>query len=281
VDPTNQTSSGLFYSYNTNGTQFEATANLESSKYKTQYGNNPQTPNFPEVISGGTQGISALYSNTGLVGYWPLNEGTGSSTIDQSGNGNGGTWSGTPAGNGGTYYAAGKVGSYAGYFNGNTGNDSVVTNGTVGALTSNFTVVAWINNPSFSSVGDFTVVGDRLNAASGWEIETPTSGNSAALLWRTFYGSSGNIYSAYMLNSGTWYQVAAVQLNGSALLYVNGAQVLSQSITNPVAGSQAFAIGYIGVGSGGSSWLGSIDDVRIYNRTLSAAEIQALYNAEK
>ena len=84
-----------------------------------------------------------------------------------------------------------------------------------------------------------------------------------------------------MLNSGTWYQVAAVQLNGSALLYVNGAQVLSQSITNPVAGSQAFAIGYIGVGSGGSSWLGSIDDVRIYNRTLSAAEIQALYNAEK
>jgi hypothetical protein len=28
-------------------------------------------------------------------------------------------------------------------------------------------------------------------------------------------------------------------------------------------------------------WTGQIDDVGVYNRVLSAAEIQALYNAEK
>jgi hypothetical protein len=32
---------------------------------------------------------------------------------------------------------------------------------------------------------------------------------------------------------------------------------------------------------GGTNFKGYIDDVRIYNRALSAAEIQALYNAEK
>jgi prepilin-type N-terminal cleavage/methylation domain-containing protein len=85
VDPVDQTSTGLYYTYNTNGSQFEVTADLESQKYKEQYGNSPNTSMFPEVVSGGTPTVSALYNPAGLVGYWPMNEGSGTSTIDQSG----------------------------------------------------------------------------------------------------------------------------------------------------------------------------------------------------
>jgi type II secretory pathway pseudopilin PulG len=142
VDPSNQTSSGLFYAYNTNGTQFEVTADLESQKYKTQYGQTPQTSFFPEVISGGTPIVSALYNPAGLVGYWNLNEGSGSSTIDQSGNVNNGTWSGTASGNNGTYYTGGKIGSNAGYFNGT--NDYVnLGNPTALQVPNAISVVAW------------------------------------------------------------------------------------------------------------------------------------------
>jgi hypothetical protein len=217
------------------------------------------------------------------VGYWPLNEGVGSTTIDASGNGNNGTWTGTPPSPNGTYYTSGKVGTYAGDFNGNSGTEYVTTNGTVGALTSNFTVTAWINGSVFSGISNWTMFGNRSNSASGWEVEAQQlSGNTASLLWRTFNGSQADIYTAsQILSPGVWDMVTAVQFNGSATLYLNGSPVLSQAIANPVAGGQAFTIGYIGVGSGGSSWLGGLDDVRIYNRTLSAAEIQALYNAEK
>ncbi|HEY5220830.1 MAG TPA: type II secretion system protein [Candidatus Paceibacterota bacterium] len=111
VDPTNQTSSGLFYAYNTNGTQFEVTADLESQKYKSQNGSAPQTNNFPEVISGGTPTVSSLYNPSGLVGYWPLNEGSGTVAYDNSGNANNGTWNGSASGTNATHYnTASKVG---------------------------------------------------------------------------------------------------------------------------------------------------------------------------
>jgi prepilin-type N-terminal cleavage/methylation domain-containing protein len=143
VDPVNQTSTGLFYAYNTNGSQFEVTANLESAKYHGTYGNAPQTPDFPDVISGGTPTISALYNPTGLVGYWPMNEGTGSSTLDQSGNGNNGTWSGTPIGSNGTYYTGGIVGNYAGDFNGS--NDYVNLGSSATLQVPTISVFAWAN----------------------------------------------------------------------------------------------------------------------------------------
>jgi len=41
VDPTNQTSSGLYYSYATNGATFEVSANPESQKYIAQASSNP------------------------------------------------------------------------------------------------------------------------------------------------------------------------------------------------------------------------------------------------
>src|ERR1019366_4057587 len=104
TDPINQTSSNLYYAYSTNGSQYEITALPESSKQKQALGSKPMIPDYPNVIANGSNlTISPLYSPNGLVGYWPMEEGVGSSTSDQSGNGNTGTWNGTPTG--GSYYA--------------------------------------------------------------------------------------------------------------------------------------------------------------------------------
>ncbi len=68
-------------------------------------------------------------------------------------------------------------------------------------------------------------------------------------------------------------------------MYLNG---ILQASTTYSTSSLSYANGFPWViGAYGSStainseWNGSIDDVRIYNRALSAAEAQALYNAEK
>ena len=90
-DPVNQTSTGLFYTYQANGNQFEATAILESQKYKSQLAQSPLLSYYPEVVAQGSSlALSALYNSSGLVGYWSLDEGTGTTVYDTTGSGNNG-----------------------------------------------------------------------------------------------------------------------------------------------------------------------------------------------
>jgi hypothetical protein len=78
-----------------------------------------------------------------------------------------------------------------------------------------------------------------------------------------------------------WYQIAATYDGASMKLYVNGSVVATTSITGSITdgvapnmciGSEVTAIDC----NGGSNWRGNIDDVRIYNRALSAPEATAL-----
>jgi prepilin-type N-terminal cleavage/methylation domain-containing protein len=269
VDPVNQTSSGLFYAYNTNSSQFEVTANLESTKYHSTYGNAPQTPYFPDVISGGNSTVSALYNPTGLVGYWPMNEGTGSSTIDQSGNGNSGTWSGTPIGSNGTYYTGGIVGSYAGDFN---GSNTYVNMGYPSILfPASFTISLWINPASIANSPFLIGSGN----SSGWDLYILTNQGVRLL---NISGGSVTGYNGITLN--TWSFIVATYSGGTVTIYQNGSKAISGSLTVGTPNG-AFTIGDNSTKGSSNVFNGSIDDVRLYASVLSPAEVMALYNAER
>jgi type II secretory pathway pseudopilin PulG len=79
-----------------------------------------------------------------------------------------------------------------------------------------------------------------------------------------------------------WYHVLATRDSAGVLkAYVNGAQTLSTTSYSwqPVFGSVNVGRGYA---NSSERWFsGSVTDVRIYNRALSDAEIQAIYNATK
>jgi hypothetical protein len=85
----------------------------------------------------------------------------------------------------------------------------------------------------------------------------------------------------YTWNDNQWYYVAFTRDGvGNWSLYVNGAAIShGTGFTNSVGTSTNWQIGVMR--GGGSNWFGSIDDVRIYNRALSAAEISAMYNGGK
>jgi prepilin-type N-terminal cleavage/methylation domain-containing protein len=276
IDPTNQTSTGLFYAYNTNGTQFEVTADLESQKYKTQYGNTAQTSLFPEVISGGIPTISALYNPSGLVGYWAMNEGSGSSTIDSSGNGNNGTWAGTPIGTNSTYYTGGKVGNYAGDFNGT--NDYVNIPSSTIYNSSSVSVFAWVNLSVTPATYDGVVDKGEADSVGNWTIGT--RGSSNGYIVGIYDGSTKHELNTPLVTTGSWHLVG-ITYNGTTLTcYQDGTSC--GTVVAAMAG--VTNITDIGKGiTGGEGYFpgGSIDEVRIYNRALSAAEVLALYNAEK
>ncbi|MGD1003265.1 MAG: LamG domain-containing protein [Minisyncoccia bacterium] len=232
-------------------------------------------PSYPEVnAQGNSLSVSPLFNPSGLVGWWPLTEGSGSSSIDQSGNGNNGNWTGTASGTNGTYYAGGRVGSWAGYFNGST--DAVNTVSNPSPTGSSRTVCAWIKTTTTSRGG---IIDTRGSGSGGFffSVNRTTAGN---LTYAHNGGSAVEI--AAGVNNGQWNFVCAVYnvSLAAASLYENG--TILGTISSFTAELTTTSTVQIGEDStGGDLFSGLIDDVRIYNRALSAAEIMAIYNAEK
>jgi hypothetical protein len=282
IDPVNQTSSNLFYTYTTDGSTYEVTCILESQKYKTQFEVNPQNPLFPGVVEKGNNlALSELYNSNGLVGYWPLNEGSGTIAIDQSGNNNNGTWSGKPSSPNSTYYGAGKIGNYAGWFDGTDNYINVPSQSSL-MPTGAFTVSAWIK-ASYATTTYFGLVTKYAasgcgTGSCGYDLGSYSNHLATFNVRSGSNGNSSDAYSSGVIDNGAWHFVAGVFTGSQVLTYSDGVAGTSVSWSYPSASSSApFNIG----SRAGRSFGGLIDDARIYNRALSQAEIQAIYNAQK
>ena len=262
VDPTNTTSSGNYYTY-VSGGSFILTALPESQKQKTALSSNPNISNYPGVIAvGNNLSLSPLYNPSGLVGYWNFDEGSGTTAADSSGNGNAGTIIGTTV-------VPGKIGS-ARAFNSSSDMVTVPDNGVV-LDPASITMSAWIY-PTLDLVGDII----SKNGNSGYRYRRNTAKTA------TFYdrGGTNAIGSNNTIPLGAW-SMLTVTGNASGLkIYING--ILDSSNNSAYGpGDNADSL-YIGVyGPYSEPFTGNLDDVRVYNRALSAAEILALYNSTK
>jgi hypothetical protein len=87
----------------------------------------------------------------------------------------------------------------------------------------------------------------------------------------------GNLYGTSPLTVNMWTHLAASYDGAAMRLYVNGVQVASRAQTGAIATStDPLQIG--GDSIYGQYFAGRIDEVRIYNRALSAAQIQSDMN---
>jgi hypothetical protein len=80
------------------------------------------------------------------------------------------------------------------------------------------------------------------------------------------------------LSPGTWYHGAVTYDGANILLYLNGSEV-GRAATTGLLDTDPTVPAQLGRNTGGSlanQWDGLLDDVRLYNRALSAAEIAAL-----
>ena len=78
-----------------------------------------------------------------------------------------------------------------------------------------------------------------------------------------------------VLELNKWYNVTATRESGIMKVFID-INLLANKSNNTSSGSNVSAL-CLG-GNGTNSFNGLIDDVRIYNRALSAEEVQALYN---
>ncbi len=93
----------------------------------------------------------------------------------------------------------------------------------------------------------------------------------------TFAGGNGTLYGSAVLPTNVWSHIAATYDGAALRLYYNGLLISSQAQTGGIATStNPLQIG--GDSIYGQFFQGAIDEVRIYNRALAQAEIQADMN---
>lgn len=216
-----------------------------------------------------------------MVAYWNLDEGSNTIAYDTSGNGNNASWLGSTTA--GTYYTGGKVGNFSGNFNG-TNNYLSLTPSFVGTLTS-FTVSSWVYVPSLNGANSaqYGIYYD-LNGGIGIYPAGRIYGNGKIELAAKMSGGTSVLDTPVnKISAGVWTQIVET-FNAStniASIYANGSVVGTSTFAGTLVGT-AGAVVQFGHDSSASVYLlGQLDDVRIYNRALSAAEVMALYTAEK
>jgi hypothetical protein len=210
--------------------------------------------------------VSVTVSNStqpvGLVAAYGFDEGSGTTTTDLSGNGNTGT-----LGSGVTRTASGRFGGALVF------NNSYVTvpNAPSLNLTTAMTLEAWVYPTASSNwaagvmkeqpgefvyalyVGAPSTPGGYFNVGTSSTTERQVNGPTALPL-------------------NTWSHLASTYDGATSRVFVNGVQVASKAFTGTIASSTG-AVRIGGNSVWGEFFAGRLDEVRIYNRALSAAEI--------
>lgn len=207
----------------------------------------------------------------GLVGHWTFDGDLETTITDRSGNGNNGSISGSPTS---TMQAIGKIGQ-ALEFDGSDDRITATIPSTYWNRDNNlpFTMSAWIH-PLEDSYGAraFALSVNHANQSAGIFASSSSFGIGSQ-------DNGGNFdrveYTPTTFH--TWHHVVLRGTSASSLtMYIDGVLRGSVSIS-PIAGFTSGTTFYIGSGVSTEYLHAILDDIRIYDRALSAKEIQSLY----
>lgn len=214
----------------------------------------------------------ALIDN--LVAYWKLDEASGNAIDSHS--------------NGLTLTDTNTVGSAAGKIN--TGrqfdrasnryftraSESLLQFGNV-----NFTISFWVK---FLSISTGQQLVAKRNGSSSREVEISLNGVSNKIAFELFNGSSTTIAivtTAAAVSAGPWFHIVARHTASTWInLKINdGAAVTASDVGTAGTNSTAFTVGNFASGTSTTAADAIIDELAIWKRTLSDAEVTAVYNS--
>ncbi|MFO1204702.1 MAG: LamG-like jellyroll fold domain-containing protein [Burkholderiales bacterium] len=203
-------------------------------------------------------------TTAGLVAAYGFEEASGAQVIDASGNANHGTISGASRTSTTQFGNALK-------FNG-TGNWVTVNDSASIDLTTGMTVEAWVYPTKSLSDWATVLMKEQSGFASYWLYANDDTNRPANVI--NVGGTFRQLSAGARLSANTWTHLASTYDGSTQKLYVNGQLAGSR----PQTGTIAVSNGKLRIG-GNSIWgeyfTGQIDEVRIYNRALTQAEIQS------
>ncbi len=198
----------------------------------------------------------------GLLAYYKMNEGAGTTTADATGNGNtatidGATWTTGVAGDGLAF----------------NGSGSEVTLPTLNISSNTVTFSGWFDSSGTQNIDAGLIFNRNGSIANGVFMY---SGTTLGYAWGTSYGSTG-----LTLPTGTWTFVAMVVTPTNLTVYTEplggSLSTYTKSLTNAPQNlsSGGIVLGY-DTSSSSRYYTGSMDEVRIYNTNLSSSAITVI-----
>ena len=218
---------------------------------------------------GNIGGSSKKALSDGLVGYWKMDEGVGTTTADSSGNSNTGTFG---TGDSAPGFVSGKYGigiSFDGvndYISGGNSTSLQIRNA--------ITISAWVKG---SGGGKIVNKGRSDHAQGDYDLK-----KTGFTLYVDSLGyPNGNKSVSFTSPDNVWAHIVATYDGDYMRVYVNNALAGSTQIGSHTIDSYGRDL-WIGSNNRGSiqasDWFnGLIDEVRVYNRALSKDEIAQLY----
>lgn len=152
------------------------------------------------------------------------------------------------------------------------------------------------NGSKAVATGCYGILGTQARTVAFWarfkDASHHTNGGGYAVLWGAdtsynrfgFYGGMGDAYAEYsgpgqwptkVLFNNHWQHIAIVWQGSTSYLYVNGVQHSTLSLVSPnaISTTQGHEMQF------GRDLQGRLDDIRIYNTALSAANVAQLFNS--
>ncbi|PZQ49100.1 MAG: hypothetical protein DI551_00155 [Micavibrio aeruginosavorus] len=266
-----------------------ACATVNDKQIRRNTGTNPPTIEICDQSLGWTplSGVGTSSESGGgnasltgtLVSYWQMDETGGTSASDSSGNNNG-TLVNAPA------WTTGYLGNALQFTSASSQYVSVERSASLEPTA--VTVVAWVKRTGSPATSTTIVAkscssGCSPNYSYALTLEKsgtsyyPTFGIGTASATSTLSGTSS-------AGDGQWVHVVGVYSPSATApqqkIYINGQLADSKTLTDAIAYSKTVNDKvFIGSGGTGGPYMsGMIDDVRIYNYAMSAADINDLYN---
>ncbi len=203
-------------------------------------------------------------TKTGLVGHWKLDEGTGIKANDSSASVNSGTLVGGPT------WTTGKLGKALNF----NGSSQYINAGTQ-SVTGSFALSCWVKT---NTITVYQRCVEKGMYSNGWLLGITNLGKA------DFTVGDGATYrqraGLTTLDTNKWYHITGVYDSSVQKMYIYLNGVLDNTpldITGYVIANPSNSVQIGAELSASYLFNGSIDDVRIYNRTVSVAEIAALY----
>jgi hypothetical protein len=260
-----------------NGFPWQGAAD-EVAYYGTVLSSAQVLANYNAGIAGNPSAYTTQILGLSPLGYWKLDEGIEPVAANLGSLG--------AAGNGKYFFNAlpGQAGpqppTYPGLEVGNVGcgfdgNSGSVLMGALNLNTNTVTVTAWIkpNGAQAAQAGVFFNQGAVTSSKFGLQFST-TPGLGLAYNWNSL-ASAINLNSGINLTAGDWNFAALIISPNQAVLFVPGQTPATNVAPHPVLAidGQSF------IGSGTAEANGTIDEVALFNRSLSLGEVFSQYAA--
>ncbi len=217
--------------------------------------------------------------NADLIGHWKFDEGSGDTTADSSPSGTTGVItnasSGGPGG-GSVWVSDPERGSVIGFSG--TDQSAYVRAGNIPQMTleQEFSWAFWAKQPASNDQPNNIILGNRYDE-NGVDFSprqfikfTPTQ-----FEWHMNGNGDDNMdFDDLSTIADEWHHHTVVKSGADLTYYRDGVAANTKTITQAL--DVALPLYFGGQTADGENWEGLLDDARIYNRALSAAEVAAL-----